>query len=139
MKGWGGLRKCRKSNEREDNEGELGHLDRAFYEPPSDELKQEWEVWLRKWASAVTSAEGDGSDGRQQVISRLRAENPKYVPREWMLVEAYTKAAEGDYSVVQELYNLFKQPYDEQPAFEQQYYSRGPDNVVSRGGVAYMT
>ncbi|CAE7931948.1 selO [Symbiodinium necroappetens] len=119
-------------------EGQLGHLDRAFYEPPNDELRQEWDAWLQKWAAAVLS-EGEGGEGaRQQVASRLGAVNPKYVPREWMLVEAYTKASEGDYTVVQELYELFKRPYDEQPAYER-YYSRGPDDIVSRGGVAYMT
>ena len=120
-------------------EDQLGHLDRAFYEPPNDELRQEWDAWLQKWAATVLS-EGEGGEGaRQQVASRLSAVNPKYVPREWMLVEAYTKAEkEGDYTVVQELYELFKRPYDEQPAYER-YYSRGPDDVVSRGGVAYMT
>ena len=119
-------------------DGDVEHLGRAFYESPSDELKQEWQAWLRKWASAVTSEE-QGADADQQVMSRLRAVNPKYVPREWMLVEAYTKAAEGDYSVVQELYELFKHPYDEQPTYEQRYYSRGPEDVVGKGGVAYMT
>eukprot|EP00439_Symbiodinium_sp_Y106_P046551 s5758_g5.t3 len=114
-------------------EDQLGHLDRAFYEPPNDELRQEWDAWLQKWAATVLS-EGEGGEGaRQQVASRLSAVNPKYVPREWMLVEAYTKAEkEGDYTVVQELYELFKRPYDEQPAYER-YYSRGPDDVVSRG------
>ena len=87
----------------------------------------------------MVSAEGEGAEARQQIISRLRVVNPKYVPREWMLVEAYTKAAEGDYTVVHELYELFKNPYDEQPALEQRYYSRGAQDVVSRGGVAYMT
>ena len=40
---------------------------------------------------------------------------PRYVPREWILVEAYEKAAEGDYSLVKELLELFRRPYDEQP------------------------
>ena len=61
-------------------EGQLGHLDRAFYEPPNDELRQEWDAWLQKWAAAVLS-EGEGGEGaRQQVASRLGAVNPKYVP-----------------------------------------------------------
>jgi uncharacterized protein YdiU (UPF0061 family) len=34
----------------------------------------------------------------------MRALSPKYVPREWMLVDAYTAAYDGDYGLVHELY-----------------------------------
>ena len=42
----------------------------------------------------------------------------RYVPREWMLVDAYTAANRGDYSEIKALHNLFKKPYDEQPEME---------------------
>ena len=43
----------------------------------------------------------------------MKLVNPKYIPREWMLKEAYTKADKGDYSIIIELYKLFLKPYDE--------------------------
>lgn len=42
----------------------------------------------------------------------------RYVPREWMLVSAYTKAMDGDHSEVKELQQLFEDPFGEQPQFE---------------------
>ena len=51
----------------------------------------------------------------------MKRASPKYVPREWMLVEAYSAAAAGDHTVVHRLQELFRAPYDEQPEFEARY------------------
>ncbi|CAK9035383.1 Protein adenylyltransferase SelO [Durusdinium trenchii] len=110
---------------------QLQQIEPAFYKAPSKELAEEWQAWLQRWADTVGDA--------QEVTARLRAVNPKYVPREWMLAEAYDKAAQGDYSLVSELLELFRHPYDEQPAFEAKYFSRGPEEKVNQGGIAYMT
>jgi len=69
----------------------------------------------------------------------MRRASPKYVPREWMLVEAYDKASHGDYTSVRELYQLFLRPYDEQPEYEQRYYRRAPKEALVKGGVAFMS
>ena len=47
-------------------------------------------------------------------VIKMRAVSPKYVPREWMLVDAYKHAEKGDYSLLKELEVLFRTPYDEQ-------------------------
>ena len=65
--------------------------------------------------------------------------NPKYVPREWMLVEAYMRANRGDYAMVHELHELFTRPYEEQPDFEAKYYAPAPAEVAGNGGVAFMS
>ena len=52
-----------------------------------DGLAAEWTTWLQSWAAAVL-VEGDVTE----VTARLKAVNPKYVPREWMLADAYDKA-----------------------------------------------
>ena len=116
-------------------------LQMAFYAPLTDGLQRQWSAWLRRWLAAVdqegygsgsaesTSAAADTTASntqaqqeqhrqqqhRQHVAARMRRASPKYVPREWMLVEAYTAAAKGDYSVVHRLQELFRKPYDEQP------------------------
>ena len=43
----------------------------------------------------------------------MKKVNPKYIPREWMLIEAYTQADKKNYDSLFELYNLFLNPYDE--------------------------
>lgn len=114
-------------------------LQMAFYAPLTDGLQRQWSAWLRRWLTAVdqegsgygsaesTTAAADTTASnteaqqeqqqqhRQHVAARMRRASPKYVPREWMLVEAYTAAAKGDYSVVHRLQELFRKPYDEQP------------------------
>jgi hypothetical protein len=83
-------------------------------------LREAWEVWLRAWAGKVKAQEGGGAAAAVQ----MRRTSPKYVPREWMLVEAYTKANSGDYSEVEALHTLFKQPFDEQEDMEAKYYKK---------------
>lgn len=83
----------------------------------------------------VVGARG-GAEGAPQ---RLRAVNPKYVPREWMLVDAYRNAGQGDYSLVHELYDLFLEPYAEQPHYTSKYYRRAPADVLMKGGIAKMS
>ena len=45
------------------------------------------------------------ADGRSDPERRaeMRGTSPKYIPREWMLAEAYTKAEAGDFSTLHEL------------------------------------
>lgn len=111
-------------------------LSEAFYEErPSGELATEWMAWLRKWREVVAEDEG----GLPGAAERLRAVNPKYVPREWMLVEAYERAQLGDVDILNELYEVFQRPYEEQPEVEDKYYRRTPREMQSRGGVAFMS
>lgn len=112
-------------------------LAEAFYLPASEGLLDEWDKWIGRWLSAVRSEEGAGGVGA--ILERLRSVNPKYVPREWMLVDAYDRAGHGDYSIVHELYKLFLHPYDEQPGLAWKYYRRAPPEALRRGGCAFMS
>ena len=47
----------------------------------------------------------------------MRLSNPKYVLRNWMVQLAIDAAEKEDYSVAEEIYELLKRPYDEQPEF----------------------
>eukprot|EP00928_Gymnodinium_smaydae_P032026 TRINITY_DN23314_c0_g2_i1.p1 TRINITY_DN23314_c0_g2~~TRINITY_DN23314_c0_g2_i1.p1 ORF type:complete len:595 (+),score=56.67 TRINITY_DN23314_c0_g2_i1:100-1884(+) len=107
----------------------------AFYNEPSEPLVQKWDVWLSRWLSAVCSK----GDEPLAIASRLRAVNPKYVPREWMLAEAYREASRGKYAMLHELHAMLSRPYDEQPEFEDKYYRRAPVEALEEAGVAYMS
>jgi hypothetical protein len=69
-------------------------LERAFYDTPSAAATQQWHDWLLQWSQAL-DAEGERGGAKE----RMDQANPKYVPREWMLVQAYEMAAKGDRSV----------------------------------------
>ena len=113
----------------------LQPLAHAFYEQPAAETAAEMASWLREWRDAADVA-GRGAD---DVAARMDRENPKYVLREWMLADAYTAAGEGDLSKVQELFDLVRRPYDEQPDMDERYYQKAPEGAESKGGVAFFT
>ena len=69
----------------------------------------------------------------------MRRENPKYVPREWMLAGAYEAAERGDYAPLFELHELLKRPYDEQPERAGRFYRRAPRGSDQQGGVGFMS
>lgn len=99
-----------------------------------DQTKALWATWLRRWLAALQAEAQDPA----QVARNMRLANPKYVPREWMLVEAYSAAADDDMSMVHELFDLFASPYDERtPELEAKYYRRDPKE--KRAGTAFMT
>ena len=52
--------------------------------------------------------------------------NPKYVLRNYMAQLAIDAADKGDYSVVNELFNLLLKPYDKQPE-SQKWFAKRPD------------
>ena len=52
---------------------------------------------------------------RQQRKVAMNKVNPKYVFRNYLAQQAAEKAEAGDYSMVNELLELFRAPYDEQP------------------------
>jgi len=110
---------------------------KALYNAPQESRMREWADWLRRWRRAVAEEQGGG--GLTAAAARIRAANPKYIPREWMLKEAYDRAAKGDYEVVHSLYKCFLRPYDEQPEFEGKYYRLAPREALTRGGIARMT
>jgi len=108
----------------------------AWYTPLTNpKLRADWVAFLRTWRAALEE-EGD----RKGAPTRMRAENPKYVPREWMLVEAYEKASKGDYSLVRELHQLLQDPYGEgSEAAAERYYRTAPKVALSKGGTAFMS
>ncbi|GAX13823.1 hypothetical protein FisN_30Lh118 [Fistulifera solaris] len=106
-----------------------------FYEPPSSELIEEWTKWLAQWKDAVLAF-----DMTSDSLKRMYQVNPKYVLREWMLVNAYEKASRGDESELHRLYSLIQRPYDEGSTDEQeQYYRKAPLEVLTKGGTGFMS
>lgn len=112
-------------------------LSTAFYATPREDDKISWREWLEGWLDTLFEDERDGSD---EISARMKRTNPKFVPREWMLVDAYEAAAKQDYTLIHELHNLFRRPYDEaSKKMSQKYYTKAPDGSQRRGGTGFMT
>jgi uncharacterized protein YdiU (UPF0061 family) len=116
--------------------GAMAKLTPAFYEAGVLQAAEtEWAAWLAKYAARV-ERDARPQEERQ---AQMRAASPKYVPREWMLVKAYEAAEDGDLSVLHELEELFRNPYDEQPQLAHKYYTRTPAEYRKKAGVAYFS
>lgn len=113
----------------------LEPLSAAFYDDLPSSSRFEWAVWISKWLHILAK------EARSQLVvsDLMRRASPKYVPREWMLVEAYRAAEKGNHSLVHMLHELFKHPYDEQPSYEHMYYRRAPEGTDKKGGVGFMS
>ena len=121
-----------------------------FYDALSDENKATLRAWMERWHKALTLCHSFAKEqsSESQITppeERMRLANPKYTLREWMLVEAYSKAdagkfISGDYSTINELFDLCKDPYGEgTPENHKKYYRRAPDETLRAGGTAFMS
>ncbi|MGB0329561.1 MAG: hypothetical protein ACPGCU_02955, partial [Candidatus Poseidoniaceae archaeon] len=69
----------------------------------------------------------------------MRSSNPKYVLRNWMAQLAIDAAEREDYSVAQELYELLKKPYAEQPEHEEEWFQKRPEWARHRVGCSMLS
>ena len=118
-----------------------------FYDALSEENRLGLRAWIEKWHKALVKCANDDAPPEET----MRLANPKYVLREWMLVDAYSRAdpgkspgnpfsVEGDYSGVHELFELIKDPYGEgTPENHAKYYRRASDESLKAGGTAFMS
>lgn len=88
-----------------------------------------WENWLKKYLSVVSSDRAKGMNNA----------NPKYVLRNWMAQLAIDGAESGDFTIVNELYELLKMPYDEQPEMEEAWFVKRPEWARHRVGCSMLS
>eukprot|EP00532_Pseudo-nitzschia_australis_P004355 CAMPEP_0168201608 /NCGR_PEP_ID=MMETSP0139_2-20121125/23809_1 /TAXON_ID=44445 /ORGANISM="Pseudo-nitzschia australis, Strain 10249 10 AB" /LENGTH=642 /DNA_ID=CAMNT_0008127199 /DNA_START=541 /DNA_END=2469 /DNA_ORIENTATION=- len=107
-----------------------------FYEPLTPQQRRDWTEWIQEWRE-ILKATKRSSD---EVYQQMKKNNPKFVLQEWKLVEAYSAAATGDFSLVEGLHEVCKSPYDEgSPEQIEKYYRRQPESSIAKGGTAFMS
>ena len=110
-------------------------LTKSFYVDKSTQLNEEWQNWLIAWRKLVIQ-----DDNQEEVSMKMKQVNPKFTWREWLIVPAYERAQQGDYSLVKELQEVFSHPYEEQSqAIEEKYYRLKPEAFFNAGGVSHYS
>ena len=107
---------------------------------------EEWTKWLIQWFDVLEKDNLDHSSSANldlEAISRkMKRVNPKYVPREWMLIKAYKDAADhNDFDEIHTLQQLFdNNPYAEQSSkMEAKYYKKTDQELRNLGGYSKMS
>jgi uncharacterized protein YdiU (UPF0061 family) len=117
-------------------EGEVGSETSPFYQPLTARNRRDLIEWIKDWRETLKATKRPS----EEVYEQMKANNPKFVLREWMLVEAYSAAANDVLNTLNELFDLTKYPYEEgTPQQTELYYRRAPESSLVKGGVASMS
>jgi len=114
---------------------EIVPLREAFYR---DDLRQRHEsafqAWLERYAARLRQ-EGEQTEDRQ---ARMNAVNPRFVLRNYLAQEAIDLAEQGDASMVHELLDVMRRPYDEQPG-RMRFAGKRPDWAREKAGCSMLS
>ena len=99
-----------------------------------EKTKFEWKVWLDNYSVRLMSEKISAFDRK----AKMNSINPKFVLRNYMAHLAIEAADKGDYSVIEELYQLLKRPYDEQPEMEK-WFAMRPDWATEKVGCSMLS
>ena len=120
----------------QDNDAIMAPLIDAYYLP--EQLTEDYKVrlgdWLRLYIKRIQNS-GIDNAVRQK---NMNAANPKYVLRNYLAQLAIDKAEQGDFSMVNELLELLRHPYDEQPGKED-FALKRPDWARRRAGCSMLS
>lgn len=116
----------------------LALISAAYYTEPNPESKSRMVKWLHRYTERLQQDDVLNGNTYEQRIERMKYANPKYVLRNYMAQQAIDKAEQGDYSEVENLLNLLRHPYDEQPA-QAQYYAKRPEWARNKAGCSMLS
>lgn len=108
----------------------------AYYAPDevTGAVRQQIVDWLRQYQARVNQQ----SVTDQQRSESMNAVNPKYVLRNYLAQLAIDQSEAGDHSLVGELLELLRQPYDEQPG-QESFAEKRPEWARNRPGCSMLS
>ncbi len=114
---------------------QLTALKDSFYKPSSEQIDANWDNWLERWKNRISK-----SNDLKGTSAAMKTMNPKYTWREWLIAPAYQKAEQGDYSLINELQDVFNNPYAEQTSkIERKYDCLKPKQFFHAGGISHYS
>ena len=108
----------------------------AFYNELDldDNGLKDWHNWLQQYTNRIK--EETLSDMEKKVL--MDQVNPKYVLRNYMAQLCIDDADKGDYALLKELFEMLKDPYDEQPNFKK-WFAKRPDWARDKVGCSMLS
>jgi uncharacterized protein YdiU (UPF0061 family) len=119
-----------------DEKSGLKLIKESFYdlEGITEEVKDKWDFWflnyeVRLQQESTLPSEREG---------KMNAVNPKYVLRNYMSQMAIDEADKGNYTLIDELFELLKRPYDAQPEHEK-WFAKRPEWARNKVGCSMLS
>lgn len=108
----------------------------AWYQPET--ITPEYQRRVTDWLAAYGNRLRRDNVSGEERKARMNRVNPKYVLRNYLAQLAIDKAEKGDCTMVAELLDLVRRPYDEQPEREQ-FFSKRPEWARNRPGCSMLS
>ena len=117
-------------------EGAFKKITNAFYtiDEVKDEIKTHWKDWLQRYLKRLQQETFSDTERKE----KMDLVNPKYVLRNYMAQLAIDAANQGDYLLIEELYQLLKKPYAEQPNYEK-WFAKRPEWARHKVGCSVLS
>lgn len=114
----------------------LDRLTFAFYQLSEIKglTKTRWIIWLEQYLARLQEESTTDALRKQQ----MNQVNPKYVLRNYMAQLAIDEANQGNYDLINELYQVLKRPYEEQLEFEK-WFAKRPDWARTKVGCSMLS
>ncbi|WP_150451231.1 protein adenylyltransferase SelO [Arenibacter lacus] len=108
----------------------------AFYLPQelNGGFTETWKEWFIAYAARLQREDLSNDERRK----KMNSVNPKYVLRNYMAQLAIEAAEKGDYSLVEEMYQLLLDPYGEQKEAEK-WFAKRPDWARNKVGCSMLS
>lgn len=94
--------------------------------------KDSWVSWLEKYGKRISELD------QNEKVELMNSVNPKYVLRNYMAQLAIEEAEKGHYDLIDELFELLKRPYDEQPEKEK-WFAKRPEWANDKVGCSMLS
>ena len=116
-------------------ENPLAPFEPAFYDPARrEEIAPKLVEWLQRYRGRVDDDALDLEARRE----RMRRANPRYVLRNYLAQQAIDRATAGDPGGIDELLEVMRRPYDDQPGMER-FEARRPDWARQKAGCSMLS
>ncbi|WP_170857221.1 protein adenylyltransferase SelO [Flavobacterium micromati] len=107
----------------------------CYTEKDLDEtILKDWYDWFENYTIRINEETLSDTDRKVQ----MNKVNPKYVLRNYMAQLCIDDADKGDYTLLNELFKMLKNPYDEQPNF-QKWFAKRPDWARDKVGCSMLS
>jgi uncharacterized protein YdiU (UPF0061 family) len=107
----------------------------AFYR---DELRQRHEPAFKAWLEGYAARLGQEGRPAEARRAAMNAVNPRFVLRNYLAQEAIDLAENGDASLIHELLEVLRRPYDEQPE-RMRFAAKRPDWAREKAGCSMLS